>query len=98
MTNQRRLISIATAPALGAVFFATPAGASCQCLCINGEVEAVCSSALDVHPICAPRICPIVPPAVRPIDPLRIPPIGASKCRSEQVWNGQKYVWVEICR
>lgn len=76
----------------------TPAHAACQCVCMNGEVEAVCSSSIDIEPICAPRVCPIVPPAVRPIDPPRVPPIGASKCRSEQVWNGEEYEWVEICR
>jgi hypothetical protein len=74
------------------------ANAACQCVCMNGEVEAVCSSSLDIQPICPPRICPIVPPAVRPIDPPRVPPIGASTCRSEQVWNGEEYEWVEVCR
>ena len=75
-----------------------PGRAACQCLCVNGEVEAICSSSLDVQPVCAPRVCPIVPPSVRPIDPPRVPPVGASRCRSEQVWNGEKYVWVEICQ
>ena len=67
-------------------------------MCVNGEVEAVCSGSLDIEPICPPRICPIVPPAVRPIDPPRVPPVGASECRSEQVWTGDRYEWVEICR
>ena len=98
MMNRLRLIGIAATAALVAVFVAAPARAGCQCVCMNGEVEAVCSSSLDIQPICAPRICPIVQPAVRPIDPPRIPPIGASRCRSEQVWTGQKYQWVEICR
>jgi hypothetical protein len=51
-----------------------PANAACQCVCMNGEVEAVCSSSIDVQPICPPRVCPIVPPAVRPIDPPRFRP------------------------
>ena len=79
-------------------FGMTSANAACQCVCMNGEVEVVCSSSIDVQPICAPRVCPIVPPAVRPIDPPRVPPVGASQCRSEQVWNGEEYEWVEICR
>jgi hypothetical protein len=81
-----------------ATFGIPVANAACQCGCMNGNVEAVCSSWLDITPICAPRICPIVTPAIRPIDPPRVPPIGASKCRSEQVWDGEKYEWVETCR
>lgn len=91
--------NIATLLAMTALFLGVvDASASCQCACINGEVEAICSSTLDVPPACAPRVCPIVPPSVRPIDPPRVPPIGTSECRSEQVWNGEKYVWVRICR
>lgn len=81
-----------------ATFAAGPASATCQCVCMNGNVEAVCSSSIDIQPICPPRVCPIVPPAVRPIDPPRVPPVGTSNCRSEQVWNGEKYEWIEICR
>jgi hypothetical protein len=94
----RTLESIAVSLAASTLLVPVTVSADCQCLCINGEVEAVCSSSLDVRPVCAPRICPIVPPAVRPIDPPRVPPVGTSDCRSEQVWNGEAYEWVEICR
>jgi len=96
----RRLLSL-TAPfaiAVAATFSTGPAAAACQCVCMNGSVEAVCSSSIDIEPICPPRICPIVPPSVRPIDPPRVPPVGTNRCRSEQVWNGEEYEWVEICR
>ena len=92
------LFAVIAALITTATFGITSANAACQCVCMNGNVEAVCSSSLDLQPICPPRICPIVPPAVRPIDPPRVPPIGASTCRSEQVWNGEEYEWVEICR
>ncbi len=79
-----------------------PAGVSagCVCRCVNGEVQAMCSSTLDIEPICAPAICPIVPPAIRPIDPPTLPPIGTSSCRSEQVLNPytRQYEWRQICR
>ena len=74
MTNLIRHLGIAAAAALTGIVFAAPARAGCQCVCMNGEVEAVCLSSLDIQPI------------------------GASKCRSEQVWNGREYEWVEICR
>lgn len=76
------------------------ADASCVCRCVNGEVQAICSSTLDIEPICAPAICPITPPAIRPIDPPSVPPIGTSSCRSEQVLNPstRQYEWRQICR
>lgn len=96
--TQRNVVAILVTASM-LIGLAPVAGrADCQCLCVNGEVEAICSSSLDVQPICAPRVCPIVPPSVRPIDPPRVPPVGASRCRSEQVWNGEQYVWVEICQ
>ena len=96
----RRLLALTAlfAIAVAATFSAGPAAAACQCVCMNGNVEAVCSSSIDIEPICPPRICPIVPPSVRPIDPPRVPPVGTNRCRSEQVWNGEEYEWVEICR
>ena len=76
------------------------ARAGCVCRCVNGEVQAICSSTLDIEPVCAPAICPIVPPAIRPIDPPTVPPIGTSSCRSEQVLNPstRQYEWRQICR
>ncbi len=78
----------------------TNAGAGCVCRCVNGEMQAICSSTLDIEPICAPAICPITPPAIRPIDPPTVPPIGTSSCRSKQVLNPQtgRYEWQQICR
>ena len=98
MVRKRQAFAVITALVTAVTIGISPANAACQCVCMNGEVEAVCSSSLDLQPICPPRICPIVPPAVRPIDPPRVPPVGASTCRSEQVWNGEQYEWVEICR
>ena len=56
----------------------TNAGAGFVCRCVNGEMQAICSSTLDIEPICARAICPITTPVVRPIDPLTMPPIGTS--------------------
>lgn len=91
------LTAVAASVAALIIMPAGKASASCQCACVNGEVEAICSSSLDLQPICAPRICPIVPPGVRPIESPTIPPIGASRCRSEMVWTGQEYEWIRLC-
>lgn len=79
--------------------FISEAYAACQCVCMDGEVQAVCTSALDIEPICAPRICPIVPPAIEPIQRPRVPPIGTSKCVQRLIYNDQtkKYEWQEVC-
>ena len=42
--------------AVGGLFLSSGAYASCQCVCMNEEVRAVCSSTLDIEPICPPRI------------------------------------------
>jgi hypothetical protein len=78
---------------------ASNTSADCQCVCMNGEVRAICSSTLDIEPICPPRVCPITPPSVEPIQPPRVPPIGTSKCVQKQIYNeytGQ-YEWREVC-
>jgi len=76
------------------------ASAACVCRCVNGEVQALCSSAIDLPPICPPRVCPITPPSVAPIQAPRVPPIGTTICRQAQVVNPRtgRYEWREVCR
>jgi hypothetical protein len=81
--------------------FAFPgiSAADCYCTCMNGENQPICENAIDLKPICAPKICPIEPPSIKPINPPTIPPIGTKNCRQEQVWdyNQNKYVWKQVC-
>lgn len=81
------------------LFASGVAMADCRCVCMGGEVQAVCNSSLDLEPICPPRICPIAPPSVEPIPQPRVPPIGTSNCVQRQVYNDytRKYEWKEIC-
>jgi hypothetical protein len=74
--------------------------AECVCRCVNGKVQAICTSSIDLKPICAPTVCPIVPPSIRPIQSPVVPPIGTTKCRKEQVLNPKTHVyeWKTICR
>ena len=73
---------------------------NCVCRCVNGEMIPICSSSIDIPPICPPTICPIVPPSVQPINPLVIPPIGTSNCQNKQVLNQRtgQYEWRLICQ
>jgi len=77
-----------------------PSISACQCKCVNGNVQAICSSTIDLQPICSPQICPLVPPSVRPIQPAELPPLGTTNCTMQQVYNSQRglYEWKNICR
>lgn len=95
------LVLISTAALILSVLVsASPANAACYCTCLNGQNQPICDNAIDVRPICPPRVCPIEPPSVRPIQPPTVPPVGTRSCRLEQVWdhNYQRYVWKNICR
>ena len=82
-----------------ALFVSADAMAVCQCACVGGQMQAICTNALDLEPICPPTICPIVPAAIQPIQPLTLPPLGASRCEQEQVYNEytDEYEWQTIC-
>lgn len=73
--------------------------ASCVCRCIDGEMQPLCESSIDVPPICPLTICALVPPAVTPIQPLVVPPVGTSQCSQRQVLNPttRRYEWRNVC-
>jgi hypothetical protein len=75
------------------------ADASCVCRCVDGEVQPLCSSSIDLPPICAQSICSIVPPSITPIQPSLLPPLGTSSCSQHQVLNPvtNRYEWRSIC-
>jgi hypothetical protein len=86
--------------AVGTCAAILPAMADCSCACVNGSVQAICSSSIDIEPICAPRVCPITPPSVAPIQMPTIPPIGTSHCHQVQVLNTwtHQYEWQQVCQ
>lgn len=83
-----------------AILFSIEANAYCQCKCVNGRTEALCSSALDLEPICPPKICPLTRPSVSPIHKPYVPPIGTTSCRNMQVYNKttRRYEYKSVCR
>lgn len=77
---------------------ATAVRADCICECVNGAMQPVCSSSIDVPPICPPRVCPIAPPSIPPIDPPVVPPVGTSDCRSRRVCDEWGHcTWRMMC-
>jgi len=72
---------------------------SCICTCVNGKPQALCTSSLDLPPICPPRVCPITPPSVAPILTPQLPPLGTTRCDNKQVLNPDtnRYEWRRVC-
>lgn len=85
--------------AVGIALAPSASYAGCVCQCVNGQVQPICGSAIEVPPVCAPRVCPIVPPSVEPISPPTVPPVGTSRCRMVQVYDevSGRYVWQKVC-
>ncbi len=84
---------------LSIILLSNMAYADCVCSCVNGQNIPICSSSIDIRPICPPKICPIVPPSITPINPPNIPPIGTSQCSMHQVYNNytNRYEWQQLC-
>ena len=73
-------------------------GASCICQCVDGAMQPLCSSSIDIAPICPPTICPITPPAIAPIAPPMLPPLGTSSCHQAQVCDQfGNCQWQQVC-
>jgi hypothetical protein len=83
-----------------AATLSTDAFAACQCRCVGGEMQPICSSAMEIRPICPPTVCGIVPPSIAPIATPMVPPIGATTCGPQQVLNPftHQYEWRTLCR
>jgi len=80
------------------IFYSEKTNAACKCMCVDGEMEPICTSALDI-PLPCIGICSIVPPSIPPITSPKIPPIGTTKCEMRQVkspYSG-RYEWKEVC-
>lgn len=74
------------------------AQANCVCRCVNGQMEPLCSSSIDLPPICPPTVCPIMAPSIAPIQPPMVPPIGTSSCHQARVCNAfGGCSWQTVC-
>src|SRR5262245_10392488 len=85
--------------AVAVLMLSSAAGAGCTCRCVDGEMQPLCSSAIDMPPMCPPAICPLTLPLLAPLDPPTIPPLGTSECRQAQVCNRSGNCrWQQVCR
>ncbi|CAE6946175.1 hypothetical protein R69608_05533 [Paraburkholderia nemoris] len=93
MKKQLVLLSL-----LGA--FAGGAHAECECRCMGGQNRPICSSTMELPPLCAPTVCPLEPPSIQPLMAPQLPPLGTTNCQPRQVWNqyAQQYQWQRICQ
>jgi len=88
---------------VGAVLFLAigvrSAAASCSCQCVNGQMQPLCESAIDLPPICPPAICPVMVPSIAPIHPPTVPPVGTRQCRQARVCDTfGNCQWQQVCR
>lgn len=76
------------------------ASAACQCACVNGVPQAICSNPVELRPLCPPTLCPNPAPSLRPLPVPQLPPVGARSCAPEQVLNPYTglYEWHTLCR
>jgi hypothetical protein len=74
--------------------------AECACSCVDGQMQPVCESAIDLRPLCPVTVCAIPPALARPIQPPVLPPLGTTKCTQRQVLDPDtgQYEWQSVCR
>lgn len=79
---------------------AVQAHASCVCRCVGGKMRALCSSTIDIPPLCPPMVCPLPPLSLAPLSPQRLPPLGTTQCTRQQVLNPSthQYEWHSVCQ
>lgn len=72
--------------------------ADCICKCVDRKNVPICTSKLDIPPICPPKICSIPPPSIPPIPSISLPPIGTTKHYQAQVYDEEteKYEWEDL--
>ena len=80
-----------------AIITASPVAAHCVCRCVNGQMMALCTSTMDIAPMC-PGICQPTPLGIEPPS-YGLPPLGTTSCRQVQVYDPSvgRYNWKRVC-
>jgi hypothetical protein len=84
-----------------ALVFLVPAAshAECLCQCVNGEMQPLCQSTMDLPPLCPPRLCPLDGPALAPHQRPTLPPIGTTDCGQARVCDTYgNCSWQTVCQ
>jgi hypothetical protein len=75
------------------------ASAACVCQCVDGRMQPICQSSIDLRPICPATICPIMSPSIAPLNPPTLPPLGATSCRQARVCDAfGNCQWQQVCQ
>ena len=81
------------------LLWVAPARAACLCQCVDGEMQPLCESTIDLKPICPRAVCFPPPPSLAPLNPATLPPLGATACRQAQLCDSYGNCrWQQVCR
>lgn len=74
--------------------------AECVCRCVDGQMQPICESTIDLRPLCPVMVCALPLPQSKPIQPPVLPPLGTTKCTPRQVLDPDagQYEWQSVCR
>ena len=82
-----------------AVMLICEARADCTCECVNGKMQPLCDSSIDLPPLCPLTLCPLATPSLAPLNPLTLPPLGTSECHEAQICDQfGNCRWQQVCR
>jgi hypothetical protein len=59
--------------------------------------KQVCDSSIDLPAIKEPSIRPIQEPQIKPLPTIGIPPIGATRCKNQSVYENGRWVNKRVC-
>lgn len=84
---------------LGMARGGSEAVASCSCRCVNGSMQALCTSN-EYPPVCPYGNCPTAPAEYAPYGSYTAVPFGTTRCSKQQVMNplNNLYRWETVCR
>lgn len=60
--------------------------------------KQVCDNTYDVKAYNNPGVRPIQTPRVRPVEMPTVPPVGTRSCRTQQVWENNRWVQKRLCQ
>ena len=63
---------------------APQAQAACTCQCVNGSLQPLCSSPMDLQPTNCMGFCPMTAPSLPSVTPT-MPPLGTGVCEQARV-------------
>jgi len=75
------------------------AHAACVCRCVDGQMQPLCESTIDMPLVCPATLCAQPLPSIKPIQPPVLPPVGATRCSPRQVLDpaSGNYEWRSVC-